>query len=257
MDWFGATALFGGGLLAGTINAMAGGGSLLTLPLLVFLGLPATEANASNRVAVLANSVTSAAGYHQSGHLPWRTVRLLLVPSLVGSLVGAWVATLISDDAFRPVIAVVLLAMAALLVFRPSALDPRGGGEPLPPLAEVLLFLGIGFYGGFIQAGIGFFILAATVRGAGLDLIRANGVKVALTLALTLVALGVFIAAGQVRWAPALVLAAGNGIGGYFGARLAVARGAGWVRWVVVVMVVASALELLGIYRAIGRLLGL
>ena len=155
-------------------------------------------------------------------------------------------------------IAAVLLAMAVMLVLQPSRwLQPAAGAAPLPPLAEVVVFFAIGVYGGFIQAGIGFFLLAATVRVAGLDLVRANGVKVALTLTLTAVALVVFLFAGEIRWAEGLVLAAGSLIGGYLGARTAVRRGAGWVRWVVVAMVTLSALELLGVYRAIGRLLGL
>ena len=250
-------ALIGGGLVAGAINAVAGGGSLIALPLLIFLGLPETVANATNRLAVFANAVTSAAGYQQSGRVPWRTVRLLLLPTLLGSAAGAFVAARISDEAFRPVVAIVLLLVGGMLVFRPAKwLEPAPGAAPLPPVAEAAIFFAVGFYGGFIQAGIGFFLVAATVRVAGLDLIRANGAKVVLTLALTLVAFAVFLAAGEIRWKEGLVLAVGNGLGGYLGARSAVRWGAGWIRWVMVVTVVASALELLGVFRAIGRLLG-
>ena len=258
MDWFGPLALLLVGASAGAINAVAGGGSLLTLPLLVFLGLPETVANATNRIGVLANSIGSAAAYQRTGHVPWGTVRLVLPATLLGSALGAWIAARLPDAAFRPVIGAVLVAMAAMLAFRPARWLTPAADAPAPPAAATAIaFFAIGVYGGFIQAGIGFFLVAASVRVAGHDLVRANGVKVALTLLLTVVAILVFAVAGEIRWIEGALLAAGSTAGGWIGARTAVRRGAAWIRWVLVAAVLASAFELLGIWRAIGRLLGL
>ncbi len=240
--------LFAGGVIAGIINAVAGGGSLLTLPLLIFAGLPPTVANGTNRVAVLAQSLASVGGFQRSRKIPWRTAGVLAVPAIVGSLGGAAAASVISDDMFRPVLAAVLLLMAGVIAIRPERwLQPPDAPPPRPGLRAWLLFVAIGAYGGFIQAGVGFLLLAGLVPGLGLDLVRANGVKVVLALAFTAIALGVFAFGSLIDWRAGFALAVGGGVGGYLGARLAVRHGAGWIRWVLVVTVTASALEILGV----------
>jgi uncharacterized protein len=241
-------ALLVGGLIAGIINSMAGGGSLITLPLLVFAGLPPTVANGTNRVAVVVQCVTAVFGFARSGYLPRPAVARTAMPTVLGALIGAFVASHLSDAAFRPILGVVLLVMAGVVALKPSRWlgDPGASPRPMRP-ALFLAFFAAGAYGGFIQAGVGFLLLAALVPGMGLDLVRANGVKVALALVLTVMALGVFVVAGQVDWRAGGVLAVGNGIGGYVGARLAVRLGAPWIRWVLFAMVAASALEILGV----------
>lgn len=250
-------ALFAGGLFAGVVNVMAGGGSLVTLPLLVFLGVPPTVANGTNRVALLLQNTTAVAGFHRAGRLPWRLTGRTVIATLLGAAVGAVVASRLSNEAFRPILGVILIVMAAFLLLGPSRwLEPKG--DPERPLGwrMHLAFFGIGIWGGFIQAGIGFFILAALVLGLGLDLVRANGVKVALVLIYTVLALGVFALEGKVDWIAGAILAAGNGLGGYLGARLSIRKGATWIRWFLVAAVVVSALQILGVFEAVGRLLG-
>ncbi|MFW5878294.1 MAG: sulfite exporter TauE/SafE family protein [Myxococcota bacterium] len=262
-------ALLGGGLLAGIINSVAGGGSLITLPLLVFAGLPPTVANASNRVAVAVQGLTSVAGFagwglrsprsrrdsetagdREESHLPWKAVAVAAAPTVMGSVFGAFVATRVPDEIFRPIMAVVLIAMGTLIVLKPGMNSGEGGARPMSPGLALAFFLA-GAYGGFIQAGVGFMLLAALVPGMGLDLVRANGVKVTLILILTLMALGIFVAAGQVDWQAGAVLAIGTGVGGYLGARLAIRVGAEWLRWVLLVLVLASAFEILGVRELI------
>jgi uncharacterized protein len=244
--------LLAGGLIAGIINAVAGGGSLITLPLLIFAGLPPTVANGTNRVAVVVQSLAAVGGFQRSKKIPWRTSGTLAVPAIVGSLLGAGAASVVSDEMFRPILAGVLLVMATVVAIRPERwIHPPDAPPPHPGLRAWLLFVVIGAYGGFIQAGVGFLLLAGLVPGLGLDLVRANGVKVVLALALTAIALVVFAAGSLIDWRAGLVLAAGSGLGGYLGARLAVRHGAGWIRWVLVVTVTASALEILGVRAAI------
>lgn len=252
MEWLVLIALLAGGVLAGIVNAVAGGGSLITLPLLIFAGLPPTVANGTNRVAVVVQSLASVGGFQRSRKIPWRTATVLAVPAIIGSVLGAGAASVMSDDAFEPVLAGVLIVMAGVIAIRPERwLKELDAPPPRPGLRAWLLFIVIGAYGGFIQAGVGFLLLAGLVPGLGLDLVRANGVKVFLALALTAIALIVFATSSLVDWHAGLVLAAGSGVGGYLGARLAVRHGAGWIRWVLVVTVTASALELLGVRSAL------
>lgn len=249
-------ALVAGGFIAGVVNAMAGGGSLLTLPLMVFLGLPPTVANGTNRVAIVVQGVTTVTAYGRAGKVPWKAAARLLVPTLAGTVVGAVVATRISDAAFRPILGGVLLVMGGLVVVSPARwLEPEVPEVPRFGAGTYLAFFGIGVYAGFIQAGYGFFVLTALVLGAGLDLVRSNGIKVTLALVLSVVALAIFAIGAKVDWAAGAILAVGNGGGGYVGARIATTKGAPWIRWVLLVMVVLSGLAILRVPQAVARLL--
>ena len=162
---------------------------------------------------------------------------------LVGAGAGAWLATQLSADAMKRVFAVVLILVALSVLFNPN----RWLEEAAPRLSArsaPIVFLGIGFYGGFVQAGVGFMLLAGLVMGSGLDLIRGNAAKVALIASYTWLALGVFLIAGQVDLGLGLVLAGGNASGAYLAARLAVKKGAPWVRWLLIVAAVVAAIRL-------------
>lgn len=240
--------LFCAGAVAGTVNVLAGGGSLLTVPALIFLGLPPTVANGTNRVAILVQNVGATWGFHRRGRLDGRWVRPALLPTLMGALLGAWVATRISDAAFQRILAGVMIGAALWMVLRaPADAVDSGAGPPRSTGARVALaaaWFGVGFYGGFIQAGIGFVILAV-VSAAGLDLVRGNALKVAVVLSFTPFALAVFALEGLVDWRLGTALAAGNLVGGQMGVHLTVLKGQAWVRRVVVAAVVVFALRLL------------
>lgn len=255
--WFDICALLVGGFFAGVVNTLAGAGSLINLPLLSMVGLPHTLANATNRVAVVVQTGVAAIGYTRSGYQPWDVTRPLILPVLAGSGLGAWLATILSDRLFRPIVGTELVILAGLLLFKPELwINPAPGGKNPSPLKRTILFVFIGIYAGFIQAAVGFFLIATLVRQLGLDLVRANGVKGVLTLAATILSLGIFLSAGMIRWGPGLILALGNGVGGWVGAHLAVRKGAGWIRWVLVATVTLSALEIFGVYGWIARQLG-
>lgn len=235
------------GVVAGVINTLAGGGSLLTLPALLFVGLPAGVANGTNRVGVLLGSVVAGARFRREPHLDARVPWVELGPSTVGALLGSLLSVDVDELLFRRIVGVALLGMLGLLLARPGAWL-RGRARAVPPAGRALGFFAIGVYGGFLQAGVGMFLLAGAVMLSGTDLVVANARKVVHVAVFTVPALAVFLAADQVRWAEGLALAAGTTVGSWLGARWTVAWGADVVRWVLVVVVIASSTRLLGLW---------
>ncbi len=243
-----ALLLFAVGCVAGTLNVLAGGGSTLTLPALIFLGLPPTVANGTNRVAILVQNVGAVWGFHKHRVLPWQWAVWTVVPAVLGSLTGAHFATMITDAALQRLIAGVMFAVALWTIWDPlrsKTLDevrlPESWGVRL---GLVVVFFGIGVYGGFIQAGVGFLLLAATTW-IGFDLVRGNALKVLVVLAFTIPALVVFGRSGLVDWGLGAVLAAGNLTGGLLGVRLNVLKGHKWVKGFVLAAVLVMATRLL------------
>ena len=247
-EWTGYGLLLIAGGVAGIINVVAGGGSFLTLPLLIFMGLPATVANGTNRIAILLQNVGAVWGFHRHGVLEWRAILWAAIPATCGSVFGTWGALVISDDAFKKVLAALMIIVTLLTLWSPFHRDQSRATSPLKThsglLALGLGFFAVGLYGGFVQAGVGFFILAATTI-AGLDLVRGNAVKVLAVLVFTTVSLGMFIWHGKVHWPMGLALAAGNVVGGLIGVRMTVLKGHRWVKGVVTVAVILFAVKLL------------
>ena len=241
-----ALLLVGGGLFAGVINTLAGGGSMLSVPLLVLLGLPGTVANGTNRVGILIQNGIAAATFRGQGVSGFQAAGPILLPVALGAVVGAGVASRIPDALFERIFGVLMLL---LLVPMLLGAKPKDRERPEPPsgLFRWLVFVGIGLYGGAFQAGVGLFLVFA-LHFAGFDLVRANAAKVVVNFCFTLLALPVFVLAGQVAWIPALALGAGFAGGGVLGARLAVRGGERLIRPVLVVCVVALAGRMFGLY---------
>jgi uncharacterized membrane protein YfcA len=243
--WAALLVLGVAGALASVVNAFAGGGSMLVLPLLIAMGLPPGLANGTNRVGVITQGLASVATFHRRGFRDYRLVARLLVPMMLGAAGGTWLATRMDDELLRLVFGATLAAWAVLLVVRPGRFlhappQPRQVG----PLALVLSVV-IGVYGGFLQVGVGFPLLALLVLYLGHPAVQANAVKLALTLGYTLVSLPMFAMAGQVAWREGLVLAAGGMVGGWLGTHWQIKGGANLVRWVVVIAVAASGVAML------------
>jgi uncharacterized membrane protein YfcA len=243
--WLALVVLGIASALASMINALAGGGSMLTLPLLVAMGLPAGVANGTNRVGVITQGVASIATFHGQGFREYRLVLRLLLPMMLGAAAGTALATRMDDGLLRLVFGVTLAAWAVLLVVRPGRFlhappEPRRPGA----LAYGLCVL-IGVYGGFLQVGVGFPLLALLVLYLGHPAVQANAIKLALTLGYTLVSLPMFALAGQVAWREGLVLAAGGLLGGWLGTHMQIRGGAKLVRWVVVIAVAVSGVAML------------
>lgn len=236
--------LVAGGLVAGFINTLAGGGSFLTVPLLILVGVPPTAANATNRVGVLIQSVAAMRGFQREG-VPALGLALRLLPvMLLGAWLGAWGASHVDDDSFQRFFGVTMLLMLPVILVNPRPRSKRVRAA-LPAPLQVAVYFVLGLYGGAVQAGIGIGLLLALVGAGGLDLVRANSVKVAIVAALTAVALVQFAWAGKVLWLHGLVLAVGSGLGGYAASRLGARIGERLIRPLLLVAVVALALRLL------------
>jgi uncharacterized membrane protein YfcA len=238
------------GVLSGIINTLAGSGSLLTLPALILLGLPATVANGTNRVGVFLQNIVAGASFKRSQVLDLRGALLLSVPAVLGSILGAQIAVNLNEELMQRAIGSVMVVMLFVILLRPESWlnGKRLNLEGSFSLPQALVLFVIGIYGGFIQAGVGIFLLAALVLSIGYDLVRANAVKIIIVLAFTISSLLIFARNAQVDWGAGLLLGAGNMLGAWWAARLAVRRGAGWVRWVVIITVALSAVYLLGAF---------
>jgi uncharacterized membrane protein YfcA len=238
--------LFGVGIFVGFINILAGGGSLLALPVLIFLGLPATVANGTNRIAILIQNLAAIVGFHQHKVFPWRISLLAAIPAISGSLLGANLAVNISEALFKQILAATMIAVLILTIFDPIK-KIRTTPQSLAGLRLaifILGFFGAGVFGGFIQAGVGFLIISVMLV-TGFDLVATNAVKVLVTFIFTIAALMVFIAHGQVDYLLGTSLGLGSAVGGLLGTRVAVKKGHRWIRAFVIVMVVLFSIKLL------------
>ncbi len=241
--------LFAAGLIAGVLNVIAGGGSFLTLPILMFLGLPPGVANGTNRVGILLQNVGAVWSFERHGVLDWRSALWAAAPSIPGAALGVWLALIVSDDAFKRILALLMVTLSLWTLWSKrtgsSTDEPHGDEAPATRrwVGIGIAFFLIGIYGGFVQAGVGFLILAATTA-AGLDLVRGNAVKVLTVLCFTALSLALFAWNGRVDWTMGLVLAAGTTLGGLAGARLTVLKGHRWIRGVVTVTMILFALKL-------------
>ena len=242
--WLELVALAVAGVVAGALNVIAGGGSFLILPLLLFFGLPASLANGTNRVGVMSQNIAGILGFHRHGAVDWAWALKVSIPAVAGSALGVWAALVVPDFAFKRIlsVAMVVVTIGSLLNQRRR---PVAHAALKPPTHWFVVtgFFIVGLYGGFIQAGVGFLVLAIT-SAAGLDLVRGNAVKLLTVMLLTLLSLAVFAGAGQVDWPRGLALAVGNWGGAVIGVRLAVLKGHLWLQQVVTVTVILFAVLL-------------
>ena len=232
------------GIVAGALNVIAGGGSFLTLPILIFMGLPASVANGTNRVGIFFQNVGAVWGFHRNRLMDWKSILWAALPASLGAVAGTVLALSIGDAAFRKVLAFLMIAVTLWTLWDPlgkKGEESRERGVRLPVLAFGFFLTGV--YGGFVQAGVGFLVLAATTM-AGLDLVRGNAVKVLSILAFTVVSLAIFVSQGKVLWFPGLVLAVGTFVGGQLGVRFTVLKGHAWVKRVVTATIVVFAVKL-------------
>jgi uncharacterized membrane protein YfcA len=253
LAWYLFPAVIAAGFTAGFINTLAGSGSLVTLPLLIFLGLPATVANGTNRVAIVMQNIVAGTSFQRQGVLDLPGSLRLAVPAILGAVVGAQIAVNLDERAMERAIGGLMFFMLVVILVQPKRWL-RGRLERLqgwPNWWQFGLMFLIGIYGGFIQAGVGIFLLAGLVLGIGYDLVKANAVKIAIVFFFTLSALFVFIFNGQVIWGIGLLLGIGNMMGAWVGTKFAVEKGALWVRRLLIAVVLVSGAELLGLFDLI------
>ncbi|MDI3471836.1 MAG: uncharacterized protein PWQ20_267 [Thermotogaceae bacterium] len=233
------------GVAAGFLNTVAGGGSLLSLPILTFLGLGIDVANGTNRIAILMQNIAATYRFRKSGINVSKEIFQLGIPTLFGAALGATIAINLNKELLEKVIAVILIVLAILLVFRPKMWSGKEPKKEIPKIAQYLVFFGLGVYGGFIQAGIGFFLITAIVLVKGFDLVRTNAVKVGVIALYTVLSLIIFFIGGKVDLLLGLVLGVGNSLGGILGAQFSVKKGSKWIRIILFATVTFSALKML------------
>jgi uncharacterized membrane protein YfcA len=248
------------GLVAGVFNVMAGGGSLLTLPALIFLGLPPVVANGTNRIALLFQNAAGIVAFQKKGHFYPRLTLLLAIPSALGSLVGSWFAVELADEHFRLILSAVMLGVIVMMLFSPHQRISRPSEGPLGrgrSIALVFIFLLIGAYGGFIQVGVGFLIIIALCWLTPYSLVVINSVKVALVLVFTVPAFVMFFMHGKMDYTAGLVLSVGNAVGAWLGTHFAVRSGDKVLRAFFLITSAALALKVAGLFDWLAALMGL
>ena len=235
------------GVLTGFINTLSGSGSLISLPVLMFIGLPPHVANGTNRIGILFQNIVSTGNYYRKGILDVPMGIKVAIPAIAGSIVGAYIVSGISARAVEVSVAVILLIMLIPLWFKPKQwLEGKDmSGHDHNRLLRWVIFFFIGVYGGFIQAGVGIFLLSALVLNAGYDLVKANALKVFINLIFTPFAIVVFLVQGQIDWGVGLVLAAGNATGAWFASQWSIAWGPKFVRYVLALVITGSGIKLL------------
>ncbi len=249
LNWYIILAIIGVGFLAGFINTLAGSGSLLTLPLLMFLGLPANVANGTNRIAILLQNVVGVTSFKKQKVFTFKESIWLAIPTIVGYLAGAQLAIGLDEKTMKMVIAGLLIIMFFIIILKPKAWikDRAGEVKTKPNIIQIIIFFSIGIYGGFIQAGVGLFLLAGLVLGASFDLVKANAVKLFIVLLSTPVALVIFMYNNQVDYKIGLILAVGNMLGAFIASKFAVSWGPKFVRIVLLVVIFGASLKLFGL----------
>lgn len=234
------------GFAVGFINTVAGGASLITLPTLIFLGLPPAVANGTNRVAITIQTAMGVAGFKSKGVSTYPFNLYLGISAFLGAIIGAQIAVDIKGETFNRILAGIMITVVLLIIFKPKIrmdeMVEKLNGKHLW-LGIVVFFL-IGIYGGFINAGIGFVIILYLHYVHQMNLVRVNATKVAVVFIYTLAALAVFIFNDKVNWLIGLVLAIGQGLGAWIASRISVKKGDGFIRIFLIIMVVAMAIRL-------------
>jgi hypothetical protein len=232
--------------MAGWLNVMAGGGSLLTVPIMLFMGVPGPVANGTNRIAILAQNITAVNTFRRRGFSDFRLSVSLSAAAALGALGGASVGVHLDGVWFDRVLALVMVAVMVLMATGQDKVKPVGGdAEPKNLWLGHLLMVGAGFWGGFIQIGVGFVLMPILHRVMGLDLVRVNMHKVFVVLVFTIVALAVFASRLELLWWTGIGLAVGNSIGGWLGAHTTVAHGEALIRRVLYLALTAFIIKLL------------
>jgi uncharacterized membrane protein YfcA len=247
--WLDGALILAAGFIAGIINVMAGGGSLLTLPVLIFMGLPAAVANGTNRIAITVMSATGTINFHRNGLIDKKMALIFMIPGVAGSIVGANLALTISERVFHIILAIIMIVTICFIIIDPakrwSKNQAEKGISKSKWFAGIIIFFFIGIYGGFIQAGAGFFIIAALTGVFGLSLTKSNALKLFISGVYVFVSLFVFLYHGEVNIWYGITLAIGMGTGGFVGSHLAVKKGDKIVKIFLVISVIAMATKLL------------
>ena len=238
--------LIGAGIFAGSVNTIAGGGSLLTLPLLIFMGLPSSVANGTNRIAIAVSTLSANIGYASKNVVTYPFSIYLGISALFGAILGARIAIEIEGAIFNRILAIIIIMVVMIMVLKPKMAEhlshERTTGKHLAISLAAFFFIGI--YGGFINAGIGFIIMLFLNIFNRMNLVRVNAAKVGIAFIYTIGALATFAVSGNVNWLYGLILAIVTSIGAWTASRFSVDKGEWFIKIVMIIMVMFMALKL-------------
>jgi uncharacterized membrane protein YfcA len=240
--------LFGVGIIAGFLNVNAGGGSTLTLPALIFLGLDSALANGTNRIAIFIQNISAVYSFKKEKYQQFDISLKLSLFTLPGSILGALLAVELSDALFQKILGVIMIGIIISMIIPQKMITDSQHNNKKIPVSAYIAMIGIGFYGGFIQVGVGFILMAALQRLMKLNLVYVNMHKVFIVLVYTIPALLIFIITDNVNWVLGLALAAGNALGGWWAAKFSARKGEKLIKYVLIVAVLIMAVKLLGAF---------
>lgn len=236
--------LFLGGFAAGVINILAGGGSFLTLPLLGLFGLSPSVANATNRIGILLQNVSATGSFIKNKQLHTKDLHLA-IPTVIGAIVGTSIVLKLPENIIKTSIGIIFLVMSYFILFSPKVWEEGKFVQKKNRFVSFIVFFLIGLYGGYIQAGVGFFLIYALTMIEGYNIKSANAMKILLTLLFTIFSLVIFSAGKKIELAPGLVLGIGSFFGGYVGSYLNMHVNVKIIRIIVAGMMIVSALNYL------------
>ena len=237
--------LIGIGFIAGFINILAGGGSLLTLPILIFLGLPPTVANGTNRISIVIQNVFSVAGFKSKGVSEFKFSLWIGLSATIGAIIGSNIAVDIKGDLFNKILAIIMFIVVIYMLINPKikvVQSERKTGKYF--WMSIIAFFFVGLYGGFIQAGVGFIIILALSGINRFTLVKTNAIKVLVALIYNISSIAIFAMSGMIDWKLGLYLSIGNALGGWISSRFQVKKGDGFVRIFLMIMIVIMGIKL-------------
>jgi len=237
------------GVVVGFVNTLAGGGSAISLSVLMMMGLSPSMANGTNRIAIIMQNLAAVSSFKKQKVLDTRKSLLLSIPAVLGSFMGAWLAVDIQKEIFEKIIGLVLIVMLVFMFYKPKNWVQENTDLVNRSLTwkQYSLFFLIGIYGGFIQVGVGYFLLAALVLGAGYELVKANAAKVLIVLLYLASSVFVYVYHDLINYSMGFTLAIGTVIGALIASRIAVKKGAKFIRWFILVIIVFTSLHLFGV----------
>ncbi len=252
LEWYHYGIAIFGGFAAGIINTLAGSGSAITLTILTeLLGLPGNMANGTNRVGVLTAGIAGTFAFYKNGKLDIAKSKRYTIPTIIGAIVGVFVAVWVSNEQFKTVFQYLMILMLFVILIKPKRwLQETKAEDALSLWVAIPLFLALGFYGGFIQMGMGVFYLASMVLVAKYNIIDGNAVKTFVVAVYTIIAVAIFHYKGLIDWYLGGVLAIGQTLGGWLTATYASKyENAGiWAYRLLVVVVIWAILKLFGLF---------
>ena len=257
LEWYHFIFMLLAGSAAGVVNTLAGSGSVFTLTVLIFAGLPADIANGTNRIGTTVQSFIATGTFYKNGMLPFKQSLHYTIPALVGALIGAVTAAEISGETMELIIGGIMLLLLLITLFKPQQYINTDAIKDKNHWLQYVVFAGIGFYGGFIQAGIGIFLLVALSVASHFSMVEANAVKILTVMLFSLPVLGIFIYNNQVNWPIGLWVAVGQAIGSFLTAKFAVKSTSAniWIKRILILMMLITIFKVFGAIDWVMKLL--